>query len=515
MRKVTQWLAGSAPWRVAAMCLAVGLLWAPDSDADESTWSSEPARVQLMRDPSLIPKGKGMLFVPAMSVPLGNEPTFQVYRDGNRVESQVPGRGVLLPSGYYDVLIGSGVPAQLMEYRVEVVEGQVTLMKPDWSALVIDVVDPSRASTNERYELLEGDTGETYGIGFGMEEERGERVRTWLVPPGTYHVVRVGESFTTVRKFSVSLLPGQLTQRNLVYDADRGEFVGFYPRPTLLAASARARAINSQTELSGSTTVNTSQRTAGEDRTSINLAVQVFNRTRYNTERSFGNLRFIFEEGVTKEGSDDFRKSIDRFEVRGTYIYRLSRKFGPYLRGVLNTHLFPEDVRFATPTDFVKVDNGDTLATFPAATEVTLLPSFYPLALRQGVGINSQLFRTFALNMDLRFGLGARQTFVSDAFKLSSDGGSATKLKTQRSTGLEALLIMDARLGRSMNFDSEFDILMNSTDTGNWVFSWENRLRVFLTSFINLDLVADVQREETLRRVQAREQVLLRFSKFL
>lgn len=515
MHRVMRSPLGAESWRGAIACLALLLLWGAAADADESTWSAEPSRVQLARDPQLIAKGKGMLFVPAMSVPLGNEPTYQVYENQNRVASAVPGRGVLLPPGYYDVLIGSGVPAQLMKYRVEVIEGSVTMMKPDWSALVIDVVDPSRASVNERYELLEGDTGETYGIGFGIEEERGEQVRTWLLPPGVYHVVRVGESLTTVRKFSVRLLPGSLTQRNLVFDSDRAEFVGFYPRPALLASVSRARRVTSQTELSGSTTVNTSQRTAGEDRTSLNVAVQVFNRTRYNTDRSYGNLRMIFEEGVSKEGGDDFRKSIDRFEIRSTYIYRLSGKFGPYLRGVLNTHLFPEDVRFATPTDFIKLDHGDTLATFPKSTEVTLLPSFYPLVLRQGAGINSQLFRTFALNMDLRFGLGARQTFVSESFKLSADGRSATKLRTQRSTGLEALLIMDARLGRSMNFDSEFDLLMNSTDTGKWVFSWENRLRVFLTSFINLDLVADVQREETLRRVQAREQVLLRFSKFL
>ncbi|MFH1567556.1 MAG: hypothetical protein ABIL09_06095 [Gemmatimonadota bacterium] len=508
-RAVRRWLRRGAP---AVLLLAAR---AAPAGADESTWTAESSREQLARDPLLIPKGKGMLFVPAMTVPLGNEPSYQVFQNDHAVDSQNPGRGMLLPPGYYDVLIGSGTPSQMTKYRVEVLEGSVTLMKPDWSALVVDVVDPSRASINESYELLQGDTGENFGPGYGIEEERGERVRTWLLPPGVYHVVRVGESFTTVRKFSVRLLPGQLTQRNLVYDADRGEFVGFYPRPAMLASLARTRRATSQTELSGSTTVNTSQRTAGDDRTSLNMAVQVFNRTRYSSDRNFLSLRLVFEEGATKEGGSAFRKSIDNFEVRGTYIRRLSRQFGPYLRGVLNTHLFPEDARFTTPTDFVMVDGTDTLATFPGASQVTLLPSFYPLILRQGAGINSQMIRTFPLNMDLRFGFGARQTLVSDAYRLNADGRSATRLSTQTSTGLEALLIMDARPARAMSFDSEFDLLINSTDTGNWVFSWENRLRVFLTSFINLDLVADVQREETLRRVQAKEQVLLRFSKFL
>jgi len=467
--------------------------------------------MQLARDPLLIPKGKGMLFVPAMSVPLGNEQPYQVRQGGRGIQSASPGRGVLLDPGVYEVLIGSGIDAQRMQYTVEVAEGSVTLMKPDWSALVIDVIDASRTSVNESYELL-GASGESYGLGLGIEEERGERVRTWLLKPGVYHVVKVGESFSTIRKFSVQLLPGQLSQRNLSFNEELGEFIGFYPRPALQAGAAETRSVTYQTEVSGSTTANTSQRTAGEDRTALNVSVQVFNRTRYSTPRNFASIRFIFEEGVTKEGDETFRKSIDRLEIRGTYIYRLSRQFGPYLRGVFNTDLFSDDFRFSADTTFVRLNSrGDTLATF-RGPEVTISPSFSPLIFRQGVGINSQLFRTYALNMDVRLGLGAKQTFVSDEFELA--GLSATKLKTQTSTGLEALLVMDARLSRFANLDSEFDILMNSRDMGKWVFRWENRLRIFLTSFINLDLVADLEREETLRRLQAREQVLLRFSKF-
>ena len=145
---------------------------------------------------------------------------------------------------------------------------------------------------------------------------------------------------------------------------------------------------------------------------------------------------------------------------------------------------------------------------------MTLSPSFFPLRLRQGIGINSQLLRSFAINADVRLGLGARQTFVSNSFELSSDERSAAELKNASSIGLEAVFITDARLAKSINFDSEFDILIPSADTNKWVFSWENRLRIFLTSFINLDLVGDLEREETLKRLQGREQILLRFSRF-
>jgi hypothetical protein len=483
--------------------------------ADESTWTAKPNLLQLGEDPQLLREGKGFLFVPAMSVPRGNEPSYQVFHEGKKVAAENPGRGVLLKPGTYKVLIGSGAISQMMSKTVEVFEGQTSLLTPDWSALVVDVIDESRTSIKESYELYQEGTQENFGLGFGVEEERGEGVGTWILKPGVYHVVNVGESFSTIRKLSVNLEPGKLVQRNLVFDPAENRFIGFYQRPvSQYGAAQQRRALNSQTELSGSVLGNTTQRTA-QDRTSLSLSVQMFNRTQYKSNKNFASLRFVFEEGATKEEGSSFRKSIDKLEVRGTYIYKVSNKFGPYLRGVMNTKLFTDDVFFDTPREFIKRNPaGDILSTEPNTSEVTLSPSFFPLRLRQGVGINSELFNTFPLNMDVRIGLGARQTFVSDSFELAGNDSSAIELANVSSTGIEALLITDARLAKAINFDSEFDILIPSTDPKEWVFTWENRLRIFLTSFVNLDIVADLEREETLNRLQGREQILLRFSRF-
>ncbi len=503
----------SAP---TALCLAfLAVLFVAFAAADESSWSAPPGRVQLAEDPQLIPKGKGMLFVPMMSVPHGNEPSYQIYREeGKLVGSASPGSGMLLPPGNYRVRIGSGAISQKMKKTVEVVEGSSTLLKPDWSALVIDVIDQTRTPVSESYELYQEETQENFGQGFGIEEERGEKVRTWILKPGVYHVVKVGESFSTIRKFSVRLEPGKLVQRDLVYNASSGNFIGFYARPMLPYGTARiARNVTSQTELSGSTLFHTSQNTAGEDMSSTSLSLQVFNRTRYSTEQHFANLRLIFEEGATQEGDKGFHKSIDKLELRGTYIYRVSTAFGPYMRGVLNTKLFSDDITFERPFegDFIMYGARNDTLTNPA--EVTLSPAFFPLRLRQGIGINSQLVRSFALNADVRLGFGARQTYVSDSFELSNER-SATQLQNAFSRGFEAVFITDARLAKSISLDSEFDILIPGGNRDDWVFSWQNRLRIFLTSFINLDLVGDLEREETLKRLQGREQILLRFSRF-
>ena len=92
--------------------LALTLLCAP-AMAQDFTWIAPPARGQLERDPTLIPKGKGFLFVPTMTSAL-NEPSFRVFRGKKAIAEASPGTGMLLSPGYYEVLIGTGTDAQMM-----------------------------------------------------------------------------------------------------------------------------------------------------------------------------------------------------------------------------------------------------------------------------------------------------------------------------------------------------------------------------------------------------------------
>ena len=496
---------------VGALLLALAMAAA----ADESTWSAASPHAQLARDPALLPKGKGMLFIPTMTLPIGNEPKFQVFRDGREVRSASPGRGLPLDPGMYQIRFGSGNLSQLIRKDVPIFEGETTLLKPTWSALVIDVIDRTRTSVNESYEIFD-ESGESYGPGFGIEEERGERVRTWILPPGVYSVVRLGGSFATIDKFSVQLLPGVVTRRNLVYDSESGEFTSFYQRPVLHALVPRATdALLAQTEVSGSVRVNTSQKTAGDNLTSANLVFQLFNHTRYNTDRHFASLRLLVEQGANWQEDHELQKGIDRAEGRATYIFRLSPRIGPYLRGVVSSNVFPSETRFRMPRDVIRTSRSGRVDTLRGITILTTAPSFSPITFREGIGINSRVFRYFALNTDLRLGVGSLQELYKDFYEISASSKPvrATEFKSSSTSGVEALVILDARLSRLVSLDSEFDILLSSRDSQEWFFTWENRLRIALTSFINLDIIADLERTQGLRRLASREQVLLRFSR--
>ncbi|MBM3276623.1 MAG: hypothetical protein FJY95_00870 [Candidatus Handelsmanbacteria bacterium] len=498
--------------------------------AQENTWISPPARVQWQRDPTRLPPGKGLLFVPAMTSSR-NEPRYKVFYEDRQVVSAPTGTGVLLAPGTYQVLIGSGTETQMIRKTVKIAEGHTALLEVDWAGLVINVIDESRTAVKESYEIFEDRYQQNYGVGFGIEEERGEAVKTWLLQPGNYTLVQVGDNIATTRKFSVELSPGELLQRNLVVKDNA--FVGFHQPSILLGRAQETRKLKTQWILSGSPQF-TSAKNTSQDLNSVSLSVQAFNRTTYNSSRHYATLRIIAEEGATREGHDSFRKSVDRLELRATYIRRLSRRLGPYVRGVVHTKLFTTDLRFETPRDFYKIRASGAVDTLAGVREVSLDPPFYPLQLRQGVGINSQLFRSFPLNTDLRFGWGARQTYVSDAYQLQGDprtATSATELRQANSTGFEALLITDARLGRYISLDSEFDILLPQSSVASWVFSWENRWRIILTSFVNVDVVMNLNRPEPSQRkktaagvetsylglkgLEIRQQLLLRLSYIL
>ena len=500
-------------YKLLYILIALPLLAGP-ALGDSYTWIASPGRGQLEQDPTLIPKGKGFLFVPTMTGSL-NEPSFLVLQGNKPIREAAPGTGVLLSPGNYELLVGSGTDIQMTSRTVPIQEGMTTLVKPFWAGLVINVMSENRTSINESYELYRESSQENYGLGFGVEEERGEAVKTWLLPPGVYSVVQVGDNVLTTRKFSVRLEPGELVQRNLVVDTSDDTFIGFYPPAQHgLLAQVDGPRWKTSLQLSGSPRLSTSQNKTGADRSVLALSAEIFGSSIYNTDRHYANLRLDFEEGFTREEGDDFRKSVDEFEVRATYIYRLSKRIGPYLRGVFNTKLFAEEERFDQPQSLL-IRDGNQIEAMAGLSEFTLSPPFSPLELREGIGINAQVISSFPLNLDMRVGFGARQSYFTDSYDLNSSGTTARKLEDQTATGLEAVLLLRSRFSRFPSLDSEFDLLIPETATDTWEFTWGNRLRLPLSRFINMVVVFDFERKQPVQRLQSEQHVLLRLNYLL
>lgn len=504
--------------RILLIALAIAPGGISGAGAQESTWESPSVEIQLQMDPTLVPIGKGAIFVPSMTDP-DNEPVYGVIAGDRTAQDSRTGSRITVEPGTYTVVFGSGTKEQMMQKTVKVVEGSTTVIKPDWAGLVIEVINQSRAEIREYYEVFSMDTGESFGIGQGIEEGLDEKLRTWILPPGTYKVVKPGDNINAVINFgTIRLLPGELVHSTLVIDSESGNFLGFGLLPGARQGLRTNRPWNTRSELSGNALLNyTPSGAAGlESDTNFTATIQWLTDARYEKGRHVIPIWSNIEEGLSLQGSNDLRKYIDRAELRLTYIYRLNNYINPYLRFGVESNFFKTYHRFDDPTDFAEVNSaGDTVRVVNDATEVKLGSPFSPVLLKEGFGATSTLFRSVPANFTLRSGFGARQTIARDAFIFNKDSRVLLPVVESSLTGVELLLLGDVRLGRYVLFTTQFDILMPKTRTSSWVYDGENRLRLNITSNVSLLLTHEYWRDETLRRNQSRYQTLLRFSRYL
>lgn len=487
--------------------------------AQENTWESPPVDVQLEMDDIIVPIGKGAIFVPAMT-DVDNEPVYGVLSNGRMVSDSKTGHRIPLAPGEYTVLYGSGMKDQMMQKKVRVEEGSTTLVKPDWAGLVIDVINESRQHIREYYELFNLDNNTSYGIGQGIEEGLDDKLRTWILPPGTYKIVKPGDNVNAVINFgTIRLLPGELVRASLVIDSSTDQFLGFGVLGSIRQGAGRLnRRWNARSEIAGNALLNytPSNTSALESNTNMTATAQWLTDARYESGHNIIPIWANLEEGISLQGRHDIRKYTDRAELRLTYIFRLNDYLNPYARFGVESSFFRTYHRFDDPTTYSVLDSkGNTVRTVENAKLIKLADPLSPILLKQGFGATATLLRTIPANLTLRSGFGARQTLARNAYVYNTDTKVLVPVAKTNLTGVEALLLGDFRLGRYILLTTQFDILMPRSRTSTWIYDGENRLRLNLTGNVSLLLTHEYWRDETLKKNQSRYQTLLRFSKYL
>ena len=287
------------------------------------TWEASLPELQVERENAAVPEGKGSIFVPAMTEGT-REPMYIVYRilgNGSRVriDTETPGNSIILDDGYYTVAIGSGNEQQKIYKDIEVKANNITLFQPDWSGLIVNVIDRTRTQIKETYDLFDEDN-ENVGIGYGVEEELGEALKPWILKPGFYKIVKTGENVNTTTNFTtVRLLPGELIEYTLVIEEETGNFAGF----GILERGHERSSIGGWSlfsEFSGNILLNYFQETGRDEPNSLSASTRILSDFNYSGLRSYIPIRVFVEEGLTKEASKSLRKFIDKSELRATYI---------------------------------------------------------------------------------------------------------------------------------------------------------------------------------------------------
>jgi hypothetical protein len=488
------------------------------SQAQESTWESPPIETQLEMDDTLVPIGKGAVFVPSMTDPI-NEPVYGILANGRLVQNSNTGHRIDLVPGTYTVVYGSGTIDQMMRKKVEVVESSTTVVKPDWSGLVIDVIDETRTEIREYYELFNLTTGESYGIGQGVEEGLNEKLRTWILPPGTYKVVKPGDNINAVTNFgTIRLIPGELVRVSLVIDSKTGNFLGFGYLTTTRTGPRLNNKWNARSELSGNALLNyvPTGVTSTASNTDATATFEWLTDARYESGHHIFPFWSNIQEGLSVQGNKKIQKSLDQAEIRMTYIYRINDYINPYVRFSVISNFFRTTYRFDTPTDYSEVNvKGDTLRTVKGANSIKLSDPFSPIQLKQGFGATSTIIKTVPLNISLRSGFGARQTFARGAYIFNQNSNVLVPVVETNLTGVEWLLLGDLRFKGYALLTTQFDLLTPKPDRNTWIYDSEIRVRFNLSGNISLLLTVQYTKTETVNKVQSSYQTLLRFSKYL
>ncbi|MBN2496992.1 MAG: hypothetical protein JXR96_20540 [Deltaproteobacteria bacterium] len=532
--------------RVARLLLLCALGHAPLAAGDEKPepaeaepprppgWLMPCGRVQLDMDPELVPMHKGAVFVPAMSESPAEPPYIVRSLDG-KLEARSPmGKKVVLPPGRYTLLAGSGVESQMMERDVDVHEGHTTLVEPDWSGLIVRVVDERGAQFRGAYEIFALPSGEDFGIGLGADETRGETLRTWLLPPGRYMVVRQGETTRARTDFlTVRLQPGELVTFTLVQKEEDGSILG---GGIVDRWEGKTEIENWRIGLrvGGDALWNRNDHVVGREfGNTLTFNVFVDANLRYLDPDHLAYCRLQIDEGAALLPGRDIgalQKNIDELDFDAIYTYRLLPWLGPYVRFALNTNLFPGKRLFDTRESDVIILNPDksVFDRLVRPDRVDLANPFDPVEIKEGIGVSFDWSPTLVLDLHLRLGFGARQTVVQqllvdydpgeDEEDLCQDAVCLMRAESNDLLGAEGTLIGSARLARWLMIDTELETLIpfySSASGTDPVVNWKNTISLRLVWFASLAYVVKLDYNKQLNKdypLQFEQRILLRFT---
>jgi len=504
---------------------------APDATGAHGTWERPAPAVQAEMDATLLPVGRGGILVPCMTDPR-LEPRWMVLDDdGDTVGDQETGSSLVVPEGAYTVVVGSGAIEDRLRLPVKVHEGRLTVVPPEWAGLRVNVVNDRSIPIRGTYELLALPSRSALGVGFGAKVELGERVKTWLLRPGKYMLLKPGETYQARRDFfTFHVERGVFERLVLVMDEETGDFQGA-GETQLAEEEKRVRDVWVSMVGGGGVTYANRHNVAGTTGGQI-FSFEVFFdailRWIPDPHNVFARLRV--DESLTKQIKMPYQVAFDALALDGIYIYKWLPWLGPYARVGVDTKLFPGSRRYDEPTT-VQVghwsDDPDGTRTWVQdsehanVTEFRLSNRFFPLVLDGGTGLNLDASLSYFLDVTTRLGVGVRQTWYDGLLRgvevPDVAGGTFERVHDSFVKGFEGALILNARLTRWIIASAELEVIDPFDSLGEPVVDLYTNAGLRLSSFASLNYIVNLLYDRNVSNdPQVDQRLMLRFSyKFL
>jgi hypothetical protein len=469
-------------------------------------WTSGTPAEQLAADTTTVPAGMGAIFVPAMTKGM-DEPEVLVYSGTVRNASGPTGKRIIVSPGSYTLRIGSAPLDQMLSVPVTVTAGNTATVPVTWGALVVEVVDRNNVPHRGSYELIQVSDRQPYTTGFGADTLLGESIRTILMAPGLYRIVRPGSNYRARTDFSTVVVPeASVVYYKLVQDPDTGTLLG--------AGVVPPEEIGIVTEASGWTKrfslglglpiADTSNVVGVANQTSIGANMTFDTYLNYNKDKNYFAAIFEVEEGfvhIDPEQGEAFplQKTVDRLRFDTIYTWFFSPRVGPYVRFGLLTNLFENNVLVTEPTVVTKnfLDGTTTTDLVLANRDFNIGPAFAPVLLREGAGINVRLIRGRVSSLDWRGGIGFRQNLFRGAFVLDNSAPNAqeySEVDSFNEEGVETTIVGTLRLGRLLGI-TNLDLFADFNTFEDPTVDWRNTLSWRLTGALSVDYRIDLLRQ--------------------
>ncbi|MBM3327073.1 MAG: hypothetical protein FJY65_08885 [Calditrichaeota bacterium] len=455
------------------------------------SWLMPAPAEQLYREGLDDQKGMGRIFVPAMTNP-NNEPFYAVFSGEELIGETMVGSSFFVPPGKYTVVLGSGTRDQRIAKEVEVRREETVVIEPDWCALTIEVIDESRNFFKQDLQIFRVLNAESFGILPAISPELGEQMQTLILPAGLYKIVKRGRDFNTFVNFATVLLEaGVYTPFTLVINSQNGDFTG----AGILTRATELRQIKYMrvyAAIHGNVVVNSDNRSSRQTRTNLSVLTQFENRLMFDRFPHYYLSNNLLDFGTQKLHESKFTIKPDLLQLKNTYIYYLLTWLGGYTRLDLITHFLPTTVLFSDPKNIWLTESDSRFIKRKVGiTEFNTAPSFYPLEIKEGLGVNLTPLRTFNARVSVRTGFGFRQSYNKDVYQPTSIDSIYRRVLDIHQRGLESSLVSYFNTLFNLSITTELDIL--------FPFGQKKEPVVDLVNFISLALTKNVTLEHTLR----------------
>lgn len=431
-------------------------------DKAARTWDAPSLTDQMSKDNTMVPMGKGGVFIPRMTE-LHKEPDVEIIDSvGVSVGGGETGRTYSLEPGSYYVMLGSGTHKQRIVRKVDILEIRTVPVIPDWSGLIIETMDTNATAIKGEYELVRIDEFEPFGRGYGADVSLGEAVKTWILKPGLYKILGRGESYNTLKNFiTVRLMPGELSRIVLI---QRPEDLAILGGGDVDMTSGRK--ITSNWKFGGSIGGNiqfVNNVDKKDDRKSDYSSLLNINSNtwiRYHKNPFEWESSIALNEGfnlVKQPSSSTFTimSATDDFKVRSLFIWRFLQWLGPYASVEAKTNLLPKDIQRGNKEQFLILtdDSIRTTSEIDSSAVHQLNPSFSPITFDIGGGVNID---ALDLNfMDIAIKLGGGSSYSGFPEKYTEISGS--KINYDTSNRVLALIVDKSVLLRHENKTEIFE----------------------------------------------------------